>query len=180
MSFTGGRPDSQQKSLGSIRRGGASAVFADCPRCQTKYLLEKVDEDKEFQCMKCGKVFLAIGGADDAPTQISQKDKTLLIPENKRIYLEISKGPEAGKAYQILKPVVTIGRGSQADIQLSDAAISRRHCVIEISAEQAVLRDLGSTNGTFVSGQRIDFVYLTDRGEFDLGNATIRYLELFK
>ena len=79
--------------------------------------------------MKCGEVFIAIGAGDDAPTQISQKDKTLLIPENKRIYLEISKGPEAGKAYQILKPVVTIGRGSQADIQLTDAAISRKTCM---------------------------------------------------
>jgi pSer/pThr/pTyr-binding forkhead associated (FHA) protein len=155
-------------------------VFADCPRCQTKYLLEKADENKEFQCMKCGEVFVAVGAADDAPTQINQKDKTLLIPENKRIYLEISKGTEAGKAYQILKPVVTIGRGSQADIQLSDAAISRKHCVIEISAEQAVLRDLGSTNGTFVSGQRIDFAYLRDRGEFDLGSTTIRYIEISK
>lgn len=155
-------------------------MFADCPRCQTKYLLEKEDENKEFKCMKCGELFIAIGGQDDAPTQISQKDKTLLIPENKRIYLEITEGSEAGKAYQILKPLVTIGRGSQADIVLSDTAISRKHCVIEISAEQAVLRDLGSTNGTFVSGQRIDFAYLKDRNEFDLGDTRIRYLEMSK
>ncbi len=155
-------------------------MFVDCPRCQTKYLLEKADEEGEFQCMKCSERFMVIGLQDDAPTQISRKDKTLLIPENKRIYVEIVKGSESGKAYQILKPIVTIGRGSQADIPLSDASISRKHCVIEISPERTVLRDLGSTNGTYVSGQRIDFAYLEDRSEFDLGNTRIRFLEISK
>ncbi len=155
-------------------------MFVDCPRCQTKYMLEKEDEKQEFQCRKCGERFMVIGIQDDAPTQVSRKDKTLLIPEGKRIYVEIAKGPEAGKAYQILKPIVTIGRGGQADIHLSDAAISRKHCVIEIAPERTVLRDLGSTNGTYVSGQRIDFAYLQDRTEFDLGNTRIRYLEISK
>ena len=155
-------------------------MFIDCPRCQTKYMVDKEDEDKEFQCRKCGERFMVIGIQDNAPTQVSRKDKTLLIPEDKRIYMEIGKGPEAGKAYQILKPIVTIGRGSQADIQLSDKAISRKHCVIEIAPDRTVLRDLGSTNGTYVSGQRIDFAYLQDRTEFDLGSTRIRYIEVSK
>ncbi len=155
-------------------------MFIDCPRCQTKYMIDSEDENREFQCRKCGERFMVIGIQDDAPTQISRKDKTLLIPEEKRIYVEIAKGPEAGKAYQILKPIVTIGRGSQADIQLSDTAISRRHCVIEIAPDRTVLRDLGSTNGTHVSGQRIDFAYLRDRTEFDLGSTRIRYIEIKK
>jgi predicted Zn finger-like uncharacterized protein len=158
--------------------GGTQAVYIDCPRCQTKYMVDIPDQNKEFECRKCGERFMVIGLQDDAPTQISQKDKTLMIPEDKRIYVEIGQGPEAGKAYQILKPIVTIGRGSQTDIQLSDSAISRKHCVIEISPERTVLRDLGSTNGTYVSGQRIDFAYLQDRTEFDLGNTRIRYLEV--
>jgi pSer/pThr/pTyr-binding forkhead associated (FHA) protein len=143
-------------------------------------MLETSEAQEEFQCRTCGERFMVVGLQDDAPTQVSQKDKTLLIPEDKRIYLEILKGPEAGKAYQILKPIVTIGRGSQADIPLSDAAISRKHCVIEIARDSTVLRDLGSTNGTHVSGQRIDFVYLQDRSEFVLGNTQIRYIEISK
>jgi pSer/pThr/pTyr-binding forkhead associated (FHA) protein len=141
-------------------------------------MLEKPADRQEFQCKKCGELFTVISMEDDVPTQVSQKDKTLLVPENKRIYLEICRGPAQGKAYQILKPVVTIGRGTKADINLSDGAISRKHCVIEISREQTVLRDLGSTNGTFVSGQRIDFAYLKDQTEFDVGNTGIRYIEV--
>ena len=155
-------------------------MFVDCPRCQTKYMLESQEEKTEFQCRKCGESFMVIGVEDNTPTQVSRKDRTLLIPENKRIYVEIAKGPEAGKACQILKPIVTIGRGSQADIPLSDAAISRKHCVIEIAPEKTVLRDLGSTNGTYVTGQRVDFAYLQDRAEFDLGSTRIRYLEISK
>lgn len=155
-------------------------MVVDCPRCQTKYMLEKPVEKGEFQCRKCGELFMVVSVEDDVPTQVSRKDKTLLIPENKRIYLEICKGPKEGKAYQILKPVVTIGRGTKADVNLSDAAISRKHCVIEISPEKTVLRDLGSTNGTFVSGQRIDFVYIQDKTEFDVGNTRIRYIEISK
>ena len=90
-------------------------MYVDCPRCQTKYMLEKQDENLEFQCRKCGERFMLIGFQDDAPTQVSRKEKTLLIPEHKRIYVEIAEGPEAGKAYQILKPIVTIGRGGQAE-----------------------------------------------------------------
>ena len=155
-------------------------MVVDCPRCQTKYMLDKPVEKSEFQCRKCGEIFTVVSVEDDVPTQVSRKDKTLLIPENKRIYLEICKGPQEGKAYQILKPVVTIGRGTKADVDLSDSAISRKHCVIEISPEKTVLRDLGSTNGTFVSGQRIDFVYIQDKSEFDLGNTRIRYIEISK
>jgi pSer/pThr/pTyr-binding forkhead associated (FHA) protein len=51
---------------------------------------------------------------------------------------------------------------------------------IEIAPEKTVLRDLGSTNGTYVTGQRVDFAYLQDRAEFDLGNTRIRYLEISK
>jgi predicted Zn finger-like uncharacterized protein len=156
------------------------AVIVDCPRCQTKYMVEASEVQGEFQCRTCGERFMVVGLQDDAPTQVSQKDKTLLIPEDKRIYVEIVKGTEAGKAYQILKPIVTIGRGSQADIPLSDAAISRKHCVIEIARDRTVLRDLGSTNGTYVSGQRIDFAYLEDRTEFGLGSTQMRYIEISK
>jgi pSer/pThr/pTyr-binding forkhead associated (FHA) protein len=143
-------------------------------------MLDSADDDREFQCRKCGERFMVIGLQDDAPTQISRKDRTLMIPAEKRIYVEIDKGRESGKAYQILKPVVTIGRGSHVDIQLSDTAISRKHCVIEIAPDRTVLRDLGSTNGTYVSGQRIDFAYLQDRSEFDLGDTRMRYLEVSK
>jgi DNA-binding winged helix-turn-helix (wHTH) protein len=49
-----------------------------------------------------------------------------------------------------------IGRDPDAQIWIDDPSVSRRHAIISVSANGAVLRDLGSRNGTFVDGRRIE------------------------
>ena len=51
---------------------------------------------------------------------------------------------------------IRIGRSEPADIVLSDRRVSRKHCVIEFEGDDLVVCDLGSTNGTFVDGERVD------------------------
>src|SRR5713226_8133234 len=53
------------------------------------------------------------------------------------------------------KPLFTIGRRSAADLQLASADVSREHAEIAWDGDQYVLRDVGSSHGTFVNGQRI-------------------------
>jgi pSer/pThr/pTyr-binding forkhead associated (FHA) protein len=48
-----------------------------------------------------------------------------------------------------------VGRGEDCDLTLHDAEISRHHCTIRIRGGEAVVSDLGSSNGTFVNGHRI-------------------------
>lgn len=48
-----------------------------------------------------------------------------------------------------------IGRSTGATIQLSDREVSRRHTAIEVAGAELVIRDLGSSNGTFVNGRRL-------------------------
>lgn len=50
---------------------------------------------------------------------------------------------------------VTIGRGHEACLRLLDPSVSRKHCEIDELEGRAVVRDLGSTNGTFVNGYGI-------------------------
>ncbi|MGH2659704.1 MAG: FHA domain-containing protein [Actinomycetota bacterium] len=65
----------------------------------------------------------------------------------------VKTGPEAGRRVELGVEVV-IGR-QDADLVLEDPEVSRRHAVLRRSGESVVIEDLGSTNGTFVKGERI-------------------------
>jgi len=99
----------------------------------------------------------------------------LQLPRGKRISLAVIAGPDGGSVYRIEKPRVTIGRAG-ADLTLNDTEASRLHAAIEVRDVAILLRDLGSTNGTLVDGQRInDAVELQDKSEFQIG-ATVLML----
>ncbi len=71
---------------------------------------------------------------------------------------------------------VTIGRMAPSDIIIANPDVSRRHCRLEIDGEDAVLSDLGSTNGTFVNGVRLDRpVRLRSGTRFTLGAVPVLY-----
>ena len=64
-------------------------------------------------------------------------------------------GPTPGAAYTLEGDQMTIGRDSSNEIVINDAEISRRHARLTFQGGKYVLEDLGSTNGTFVNGQRL-------------------------
>jgi len=68
-----------------------------------------------------------------------------------------------------------IGRSEESEIVLVDPSVSRAHAVVEIDAGEAVVRDLGSTNGTFVNGRRIEAKPLRDGDELRFGNTRMRF-----
>lgn len=97
----------------------------------------------------------------------------LQLPEGKRISLAVIAGPDAGSVYRVEKPRVTVGR-SNADLTLNDTEASRTHAAVEVRDTIIQLRDLGSTNGTLVDGQKItDVVELQDKSEFQVGATTL-------
>lgn len=80
-------------------------------------------------------------------------------------------GPLAGSRFEFDDEVV-LGR-ENATITLADEQTSRRHAAIRVVAGAVMIEDLGSTNGTFVDGRRIDAVTALSGGEtIRLGQAT--------
>ena len=69
--------------------------------------------------------------------------------------LIMRSGPTPGAAFTLEGDQLTIGRDSTNEIVINDAEVSRRHARLTFQGGKYVLEDLGSTNGTFVNGQRL-------------------------
>ncbi|MEM6991740.1 MAG: FHA domain-containing protein [Myxococcota bacterium] len=67
-----------------------------------------------------------------------------------------------GKIVQLRKGTNLVGRGSSAFVRFDRDGVSRRHATIVVADDTSTIRDLGSTNGTFVDGEPIDEAPLRD------------------
>ncbi len=109
------------------------------------------------------------------PESMPSFSKKLQLPKA-AISLEVIDGPEKGRVIQLTKGNVTLGRG-KADIKLRDIDVSRRHASIEtFSEKQIILRDLASTNGTFVNKKRVSYSKLSSGDEIQLGSTLLRFV----
>lgn len=77
----------------------------------------------------------------------------------------------AGVTHTLVGAKTTVGRDSTADIQIGDNGLSRKHFEILWDGSSAVLRDLGSTNGVKVQGNKIDQVVLLNGTAFSAGRT---------
>ncbi len=89
--------------------------------------------------------------------------------------LEVIAGPDAGLVVRIAASRVRIGRGP-VDVALEDKKVSAVHAEIELEPRGYRLRDLGSSNGTFVGQVRIVDGYLTSGAVITVGDDQIRFV----
>ena len=72
---------------------------------------------------------------------------------------------------------VIIGRDDNCDITIASRSVSREHCSVERDGEQMVLRDLSSTGGTYVEGERVTNVQVSDGMKVQVGPAVLKFFE---
>lgn len=94
------------------------------------------------------------------------------------IQLVVSKGPNPGQTYPLLTTSITIGRDPMADIVFNDPEVSRQHVRLSRTPDGYQIVDLGSTNGTFINGVKLEGEPrpLTDGDEIAFGSGvTVLY-----
>jgi len=161
-----------------------------CHHCgQTQTVGEEIfgnHEEASLACSSCGKAIqlispkLASFHADAtrrvAPaitSGISIDGLSLYLPENLEIYIRVIEGREKGTVYPVAKPRITIGRAN-SDVIINDGLSSRVHCSVEITGPTVLLRDLESTNGTLVNGQRVETAALSNGSIFQIGGHSFQ------
>jgi diguanylate cyclase (GGDEF)-like protein len=97
-------------------------------------------------------------------------------PAGKEACLVVIYGLDLGKKYNLDKPSLIIGRSSKADIQIDQESVSRNHCKIINTGKTIMMRDLGSTNGTYVNDELIDEYVLRDGDFIKIGRSIFKFL----
>lgn len=94
---------------------------------------------------------------------------------NDRYTLTVVNGLAAGQVFTVPTTGCTLGRSQEVEVFVDDQAVSRRHARIVRTTDAAMLEDLGSTNGTFVEGTRVNRVELRSGNRIQLGATVLRF-----
>ena len=90
--------------------------------------------------------------------------------------LIVRRGPNTGARFLLDADVTVAGRHPEADIFLDDVTVSRKHAAFLRQGTSFAVRDLGSLNGTFMSGDRIaETVDLNDGNEVQVGKFHLTF-----
>src|SRR5262245_48919345 len=83
---------------------------------------------------------------------------------------------DLGKKFNLDAPAIIIGRSSKSDIQVDQESVPRNHAKIINTGKTIILRDLGSTNGTYVNDELIDEYVLRDGDFIKIGRTIFKFL----
>ncbi len=90
-------------------------------------------------------------------------------------YLVVSTDGGRPVQFDLTGAVISIGRGSDNDLILDDPQVSRNHCQLKLQYGAYSLTDMGSTNGSYVNGQRVSEIALGPGDVIELGGTRIEF-----
>ena len=103
--------------------------------------------------------------ADAGENRVTRRDRACLV---------VLSGPRVGAVFRLDRPSSVIGRSTQADVNIDDDGVSRNHIRLVREGEVIVAEEMGSRNGTFINGTRLDKrLALADGDKIQLGRGTI-------
>jgi two-component system, cell cycle response regulator len=108
----------------------------------------------------------------DEKTVVSMEVAAAAPSGRKRARLIVLAGGNVGEMYEI-DPQLVLGRGREADVRLQGDGISRKHARVHLEGEGVAFEDLGSTNGSFINGERVMRHQLNEGDKLQIGTSVI-------
>lgn len=94
----------------------------------------------------------------------------------KEACLVVIYGQDLGRKYNLESPTLVLGRSSKCDVQIDQESVSRAHSKIMNQGKTIRIRDLGSTNGTYVNDEQIEERTLADGDLIKIGRTIFKFL----
>jgi hypothetical protein len=110
----------------------------------------------------------------DGAVSAEEQEAISALPSGSAL-LVVRRGPNVGARFLLDSDVTTAGRHPNADIFLDDVTVSRRHSEFLRHGTRFEIRDLGSLNGTYFDGVRIETAVLTDGAEVQIGKFRLTF-----
>lgn len=182
----------QAQEAGQQAQGAAGAAGGGAPM-QPPPIVAKGFIFKKHYCSACGQQldkswdhcpYCAQAAAANAGPAAPKKTQAFMIDAAGSSsgmqllgWLVPLSGPQKGELYT-LSPTSTIGTDPECQVVLQDQYMSRHHAEIKAEGGVWVLRDLGSSNGTYVNDQRVDQRELVDNDVVKFGQSPAKFKSL--
>lgn len=143
-------------------------TLMECPNCHAE-----IDEHVAA-CPSCGvatehEATITFVPVSPVAHPALSPDEAAHVPGLVGFALVVERGPRAGMTWVVKEGATTVGRHPDSDIFLDDITVSRHHCRFRSEGGVFSVEDSGSTNGTYVNGERVDQSVLQPGDEVIIG-----------
>lgn len=121
-----------------------------------------------------GEDFAAAMNAQAAGVTPEEREAINALPSASALLI-VRRGPNSGARFLLDADITTAGRHPDADIFLDDVTVSRRHAEFIRHGTAFEVKDLGSLNGTYFDGVRVESAMLTDGAEVQVGKFRLTF-----
>ena len=124
--------------------------------------------------MNFSQEFAAQIASIDSNVTAEEQESIAALPSGSALMV-VRRGPNAGARFLLDSDLTSVGRHPDADIFLNDVTVSRRHAEFLRDGTAFNVKDLGSLNGTYYEGERIETAPLTDGAEVQVGKFRLTF-----
>lgn len=110
----------------------------------------------------------------DSNVTAEEQESIAALPSGSALMV-VRRGPNAGARFLLDGDFTSVGRHPNADIFLDDVTVSRRHAEFLRTGTSFSVKDLGSLNGTYFDGERIETSALIDGAEVQVGKFRLTF-----